>query len=502
MLHMSANSWPFPTMPSWNHCNDEYLFWFEYWTLIRDCLMGEIMIKRRGPRYLPKLTTQTDEEYRAFLSRAVFYNATARTVNGLVGAVHIREPIVTGLPDDVSLDKVTRDGQSFLSFAKSVTREVVALGRYGVLIDAPEDGGEPYLAGYVAEDIVDWSTRRVMGRDTLDRVVLRETTREGSGLDTKAVTRYRVLFLDEGGVYRQRIYDEDADLRTGPYVEITPLRAGRLLTHIPFLFFSPYDFRSDVDKPPMLDIALMNLSHYQSYAELEHGRFYAAVPVWAVYLAGGADEGADFKVGPNVIWQLGQNDKVELHEFNGGSLKFLENALVTKEQQIAALGGKLGTQPRGTAAESSESVALRERGEASFLQSMISIMGDGMTMLLRELCAWRGAPSEEVHVKFSTEAVEMYLGPRELAAIERLYKTGLLPVEVIYAVFRDANILPVDMSMDEFIALLPTVTPPTEQQIIATEEKLKAEKKYKPKPEPKVVPQGQVNPGKAPAKVS
>lgn len=169
------------------------------------------------------------------------------------------------------------------------------------------------------------------------------------------------------------------------------------------------------------------------------------------------------------VWQLSSNDDVELKEFGGDGLKFLENALKDMEAQIMAVGGKLGAPVRGVAAEASDSLAQRERSEQSFVQSMLAIMSQGMTILLRRLCGWSGRPAPEVSVRFLPDALEMYLSDRELCAITNLYKTCLMPVEVLYAVICGANVLPSTMDREEFKSLLPQNSPDTQEKLALEE---------------------------------
>lgn len=286
-----------------------------------------------------------------------------------------------------------------------------------------------------------------------------------------------MLYLGSDGIYRQRYYPE-GDLQGQNYQEYVPLKQGAPLNYIPFYFLGPSDFAPDIEKPPILDIALMNLSHYRSYADLESGRCYTAMPVWTVTSAGGADDDAQFKLGPNTVWQLGQGDKAELVEFRGSGLQYLENALNSKEQQIKALGGKLGQANKGMAAESAESVISRERGEASLLQSVISIMSSGMTILMNELASWVGEKQPNIKIRFTTEALDMYMSAREIRAIQSLWESGMLPIEVIYAVFRDANILPPTMGINEFREALPKMSYKTEQNIIQAREEAKIAQQY------------------------
>lgn len=483
----SINSSLYTNLPNTAATNGEYLFWFPYWQTIRDCIMGEIMVKKRGSHYLPRTENQTDAEFQAYLGRATFYNATSRTLAGLVGAVHSRSPLIDGVPATMGLGSVTNDGQSFDMMMKKMTKEVIGMGRYGVMIDAPKDGGEPYFSGYETEDIIDWATVRDGSLEKLQYVVLREVVRNRMPFRTQGnelAETYRVLFIDDDGYYKQRFY-ANGDIMSEDFEETVPLLQGRPMTEIPFLIVSPYDFGFDIEKPPLLDIALLNLSHYRSYAELESGRHYTATPIYTVFVGAGGDEDAEFKIGPNTVWQLGAGDKAEIMEFTGSGLKYLENAIITKEQQIASLGGKMATQSAGTAAESADAVVTRARGEASFLGSVVATISEAGSRLLSALSVWRGTPAQ-IDVEYASDATEINLDGREIRAMAMLYDTGLLPLETIYTIFRQNNIIPPGIGFDEFKTMLPEYAPKVQNKIDEAEEKAKIEAEYAPEPPPVV----------------
>lgn len=63
------------------------------WKLVRDVCRGSETIKREGDAYLPRPNPTDDSDdnkarFVSYLARAVFYNATGRTRNSLVGAVY------------------------------------------------------------------------------------------------------------------------------------------------------------------------------------------------------------------------------------------------------------------------------------------------------------------------------------------------------------------------------------------------------------------------------
>src|SRR5262245_35226081 len=64
------------------------------WSRARDVLAGEDAVKAGGEKYLPRLDSQTDEEFVAYRKRAAVYNATARSAEGFVGLIFRRPPFI------------------------------------------------------------------------------------------------------------------------------------------------------------------------------------------------------------------------------------------------------------------------------------------------------------------------------------------------------------------------------------------------------------------------
>ena len=112
------------------------------WLSARDVFAGEAAVKAAGERYLPKLDSQSSDEYNAYRARASFFNATARTADGFVGLIFRREPTFK-LPENSAgvgralaafVDDADMLGTSLSAYAKNVVTEVVAVGRAGTLV--------------------------------------------------------------------------------------------------------------------------------------------------------------------------------------------------------------------------------------------------------------------------------------------------------------------------------------------------------------------------------
>src|SRR3546814_2446094 len=129
--------------------------WYSEWRIIRDCIEGESAIKRQNTEYLAKISSdQTTPEYSRYLDNAVYFNMVDRTLNGLLGSTFRREPVIRGLPDKLvkSAKRITKDSQSFSILTKTLVRELLSVGRAGVLLDMGADGETaPYLSLYNAE---------------------------------------------------------------------------------------------------------------------------------------------------------------------------------------------------------------------------------------------------------------------------------------------------------------------------------------------------------------
>ena len=87
-------------------------------------------------------STENELRYKQYLTRAVFYNVTARTLSGLVGQVFSKDPMLDVPP---LLDPIVEDsdgsGVSLIQQSKCVLGHVLAQGRAGLFVDYPNVEG-------------------------------------------------------------------------------------------------------------------------------------------------------------------------------------------------------------------------------------------------------------------------------------------------------------------------------------------------------------------------
>ncbi|MET4700093.1 hypothetical protein ABIE65_003130 [Constrictibacter sp. MBR-5] len=397
-----------------------------------------------------------------------------RTVNGLLGSTFRREPVTRDLPEKLAkrARKITKDNQSFATLTKILVRELLSVGRAGVLLDMGASGETaPYLALYKAEQILDWTTDLVDGRVQLTEVVLAEQRglpREPGSRRTY-ITDYRCLRLvydaeTDAMVYESHLYRGDGDtppnLANDPDEIVRPVNRGKPFNQILFRFFGATSNNPDVEKPPILDIVEVNLSHYRSYAQLEHGRFYTALPVYyAPVTAGSSETGGDYYVGPSTVWEVPAGaSKPGILEYSGQGLGNLESALRTKEDQIAALGGRLLGGSGMSSGQSDQQAKLQDRNEQSLLLGVVTATESGLTDLLRHWAIWQDIPAEAaatIRADLNADLSDPSgIGARELRAIALMHKDGVLPLSVVFSYLRKAQVVPDWLTEAEFAALL------------------------------------------------
>jgi hypothetical protein len=447
----------------------DYRYWREDWQLIRDSLAGERRVKEQGPIYLPPLDNDLGTSYTAYKARAVYVAMVARTVSGLVGTVFRRPTKVDNVKKELLKD-VTLDGMDFNLFAKTLAWEVCSVGRVGVLVDMND--GRPYFSMYLAENILSWRTKMVNGREELTYVLLREILNETPALDgsvsptptyasSNLRARYRVLLL-ENGVYKQRVYDQldqngnPTFSTNGTYKEITPTRNGQAFDFIPMKIIGPLSPTPDIQKPPVLDIAYLNMAHYRTSAQLEHGRYFTAMPVYYVPVSN-PEETGDYFIGAPVVWEVPVDTKPGILEYFGTGLSALALSLTEKEEHIAQLGGRImGIRPQATS-ESDNIYALKQSNEMSILLNITESMSAGLTEALGWWLTWQREPTKDIRVTLNQDFKALQIGARELRAVALLYQSGILPIQEVHRILQESEMIGEEVSLTEFTEMLDNI---------------------------------------------
>ncbi len=387
-----------------NRKHADYVANEKKWERCRDCYDGTDAVKKRATIYLPYLDSHKEggsdgfEGYNAYILRALFYNATGRTVEGLAGYV-FQKPVEVKAPSGMKEDweDVTLTGVDINLFTMRALQETLVTGRNGVLIDLPENGGDdsrPYWISFRAEDIYSWRSERIEGDpQVLTRVVLREFVEEPDPNDLEfgleGVERFRVLELHKVGEkyeYSQRVYrkikNSDKFSAGSP---VWPERHGKRLSRIPFVFVSSLGMTTAVGKPPLLDMVDVNLSHYRTMADLEHGRHFTALPT--PWISGIRQSETPLKMGAGA-WDLDKGGSAGMLEFTGAGLNALVKAEQDKRKMMGVLGARLLEEQTVVERETATAVRMRHSGEGATLKAIVEILEKALSRVIQWHVWW------------------------------------------------------------------------------------------------------------------
>jgi hypothetical protein len=457
------------------------------WERCRDVAAGQDAVHDAGEKYLPKLKAQEPDDYKSYKKRATFYNATWRTIAGLAGMV-FRKPPRVEVPESARelLKDVNAAGQPFQMLLQSVTEETLKLGRVAVLVDYPEAPKgltladarllklRPVMQTYTAFSLINWRMGTVNNEWVLVQAVLEEgewvPDDEFTGKEEK---RWRVLDLVDapadadgpaGKRYRQRVFKLDGSQATGKNAakkfsqvgkDIYPKMGNKPLGHIPLVIMGTDDISKDVDEPPLIDLVDLNLSHYRTSADLEHGCHFTACPT--LFLAGfkperdAAGNAKKVYVGSETaIVASDPEAKAEYVEFSGSGLNALEKNLDRKEQQMAVLGARM-LEPQKKAPESSDSRAINRKGEESALSSVAQTLSLGMTLALKWFCEWADADPKPALVELNREFYAQPMSPQMLTALLSGWQQGApgLSDQGLFAQLKAGEIVAHDADLED-----------------------------------------------------
>jgi hypothetical protein len=472
------------------------------WSRMRDVMGGEDAVKGAGERYLPRLDSQSEEEFGAYVKRASFFNATARTAEAYLGLIFRRPPFLK-LPSGGSgvgraLEEFVNDadmlGTSLTAYAKIVVGDVISLGRAGTLIDWEDEAEQrAYAAFYRAEQIINWRVERVNGRNVPTLVVLSERVESrnqkaeiGNGADefeAEVVEQVRVLRLvpgqDGSVLYRVDLWQEKVVERAWfgfgkqrgrrEWVLVDsriPLRLGKPLPLIPFVFHGPRHSRPDVDRGPLEDIVTVNLDHYRLDADFKHGLHFTALPTAWV---SGFDKTSTLRIGSSTAWVAeAPGAAAGFLEFTGQGLTTFERAMDRDERLMTVLGSRM-LEDAKKVGETATAIELRQSGEYSILGGVAFSVSESLTQMLRWVYWWNSTEalpddvsSEQVLMTLNTDFSTKGLASQDVQAIVGAWQAGAISQDSMLELFRRGEVLPEGRTNREEADLIAAGNPKTE----------------------------------------
>lgn len=442
------------------------------YTLISDCIAGEVAVKGAKDKYLPRpdpsnTTPDNTARYDAYVVRAVFYNATSRTLRGLLGEVFAVDPIVE-LP--AVLEPVKADasgsGVTLNQQATALVHNVLAFSRAGVFVDYPAlsepatqaqvDSGalHPIIKVYEPVEIINWRTIVRGSRTILSLVVIEEwIDKTDDGFETTQEKQWRVLRLDAEGLYRVEIWKSNITSTTSSQVQsivsgvgspsdvFQPKDAsGKRFEEIPFMFVGAIDNDVLIEQPLFYDLASLNIAHYRNSADFEESSFVVGQPTYV--FTGLTKDWVDnvlkgvVKTGSRTAVPLPVNATAAILQPDPNTLP--GEGMDKKERQMVALGAKLVENQ--TVQRTATETTMDQRTENSILSTAANNSSAAMLWALQWCAKWLGLPITGIQFQINTDFAVARLSPEDQQQLVSTWQAGGITIEEMRAGLRKSGI--------------------------------------------------------------
>ncbi|WP_188855413.1 DUF4055 domain-containing protein [Aureimonas glaciei] len=384
--------------------------------------------------------------YGAYMKRAQFPEILGPTVRGMVGIIHRTETQIDLPTSMLGLwEKATVDGLSLEAFHRRVTTDILLTGRYGILVDAPPEGSDmPYLAGYSAEALINWS-------DARDFYVLDEggLTREGFSWTEKR--KFRVLELLDGRYVVSRYSETTKD--DG---EVVPTkRGGGVFEEIPFVVISSRDLSVAPDEPPLIGVARAALALYRLDADYRHQLFWSGQETMVVI-----NGDAPSAIGAGIVVSLKSGETAEGNELRpdvkyvgpaGTGIAAHRVAIQDERDNAVAAGARIFDSVQ-RAQESGEALRLRYAAQTATLTSIAQSSAAGLEKALRYIAIMTGANPDEVVVKPNLDFLDATMTPQDAAALVTAWQNNAISYETLYENLQRGEIASSERTAEEEFA--------------------------------------------------
>jgi Domain of unknown function (DUF4055) len=364
------------------------------WAIIDALMGGTRAMRTAGIKFLPQWPKEESEAYQARLKTSTLLPALSETVQNMTGRV-FADPII--LTDDVpdQIKELAEDfdlqGNNLQVWAQSLFSGGLSHGLYHVLVDHPQTVGlktkadeksagvRPYAVIIKPDQVLGWRSKNKGGEQVLTQFRYKECIETDDGeFGTKEIVQIRVLIPGAWATYievddgkGQKSWQKNGEGLTS-------------LTVIPLATFYTKRAGFLTATPPLLELANMNIKHWQSQSDQDNIMHIARVPMLAVI---GLDGGETITVGAGSATRLPKDCDMKWVEHTGKAIEAGRQSLLDLVEDMRLAGAKLLQKEKQTVKTASQSEEEAAQ-EMSPLQTMAGQLEDALDQVLHYFALW------------------------------------------------------------------------------------------------------------------
>ena len=422
----------------------------EDWRVMAAVTRGTSYIRDLSETFLPQEPREDDDAYQTRVDRSVLSPYTSRLIETAAGSI-LRKPIrIDGDDYWVELaNNIDGIGSDINEYARRALVSSLTYGHSAILVDypnAPETrnlaeeralGSRPYFIHIDAPQIWGWRQESTMPGSRLTQVRIHEyTTRPLNDFGEEQIEQMRVIYPGRYDLYTlgQELVEFTAEgnysLDEIPLIPIYSNRRGMLRS-----------------LPPLLDIANLNITHYQRQADLIHALHIAAMPT--LVLEGWDDTSGSTSLGVNYAISMQPGNKAYYVNADATSFDAQMNELQSLENQMSTLGvTKLLGQK--FVAESADA----KRIDQAQANSVLAIVSQELESALNQAFSFA---AQYVGIEPPTVSIDRdfdyyRLIGQDVSVLADLSEKGKISDTLLLEILRRGEILPDNINIEEELA--------------------------------------------------
>ena len=444
---------------------------------MRTVFEGDKAIKANAKTYVPKNKGVDDSDYNAIIQRSVFENFTEATAKGISGLIFAKEPTIS-LPASLELlkDNIDMDDNTIVDLSQNIVNELMEVGRCGLLIDVPniDTTGmtkpqtdalniRAFTKLYKSETIINWRYESINSVNKLTLLVLHEVYEDWTDdFTAEYKNRYRVYRLINN-VCNVAVYEEK-DKTFIATMEFKPVMANRkTINYIPFIPLTYKDISIIPVKPPLMDIANINLNYYGVAVERRNVIHFVGNPFFmgkGINTRDSEGNSLTITLGSSIA-QIFQepNADMKIVETQGTGLAFNESYLNDCKSTMAALGARLLV-PEANAQISENTMQMKTAGYRATIMQIANTASRAITQALKIIAEWENQNPDEVKLELNTDYNLSEMDAQTITALVTAWQTGAIRKEDMFLKFQKGEIVESGLSFEDYNSNL-EVTAPT-----------------------------------------
>ena len=415
------------------------------WGVMAAVTNGTNYLRDMSETYLPQEPREDDDAYQTRVDRSVLSPYTSRLIETAAGAI-LRKPIhVEGDPYWLDLiQNIDGLGSNINEYARRALVSSLTYGHSAILVDYPAAAGamnlaeeramgrRPYFVHVDAPQI--WGWRKEPGTNRLLQVRIHDyDVRPLNEFGEEQIEQMRVIYPG-----RYDLYTLGQEI-----VEFTST-GGYSLDEIPLVPIYSNRRGLLISQPPLLDIANLNITHYQRQADLIHALHIAAMPT--LVLEGWDDTTGSATMGVNYAIAMQPGNKAYYVQADATSFDAQMAELESLASQMSTLGvTKLFGQK--FVAESAEA----KRIDQAQSNSVLSIISQELESALNQAFAFAAqyVGLEPPEITIDRDFDYYRLIGQDVAVLTQLNQAGKISDAMLLEVLRRGEVLPDNINIED-----------------------------------------------------